>query len=127
MARISLCKHGFPIQPPHGSFARPGDCTGCGITWEALQAELQRQEDTIRMRTAHEGDCELCGHTRMLFRFQREQQPWDEGEPPVRWLCIPCWGNAKTTEENTGFSDFNDVFDNGTDDQLARFVFGGAR
>lgn len=125
--KTSLCKHRFPLQPPHGSLAFPGDCTRCGTSWEAVQDELQRQADTIRMRTAHEGACQLCQKTRMLFSYQREQQPWDETEPPVRWLCIPCWGNSKETEEATGFVDFHDVFDRGTDDQLARFVFGGGQ
>ncbi|MEV8396317.1 hypothetical protein [Streptomyces niveus] len=123
---ISLCKHRFPIQPPHGSLGAPGDCTGCGTTWDTIQDELQKQTDTIRMRTAHEGQCHHCGKTRMVFSYQREQQPWEQDEPPVLWLCIPDWGQAKATEETTGFADFNDVFDHGTDDQLARFVFGGA-
>lgn len=121
---VSLCKHAFPIQPPHGSLARPGDCSRCGATWQTVQEELWRQEDTIRMRTAHEGQCGSCGKTRMVFGYQREQRPWDETEPPMRWLCIPCWGQAKTAEEETGFATFAEAFANGTDDQLARFVFG---
>lgn len=116
---VSLCKHGFSVLPPHGSLARPGDCTGCGITFDAVQEELQRQDDTIRMRTAREAICQGCGRTRMVFRYQPEQQPWDETEPAVRWLCIPDWSRARETEEATGFADFNDLFDRGTDEQLA--------
>lgn len=124
---VSLCKHSFPVLPPHGSLGAPGDCTGCGTTFDAIQAELKQQADIIRLRTAHRGECEYCGKNTMLFRFQRDEQPWDETEPPVRWLCVPCWGKAKATAEATGFSDFYDVFDNGNDEQLARFTFGGAR
>jgi hypothetical protein len=124
---VSLCKHRFPLQPPHGSLAYPGNCIGCGTTWDAVQEELQRQQDTIRMRTAHEGPCGYCGKKRMLFSYQREQQPWDETEPPVRWLCIPCWGSAQEVEENTGFTTFPEAFNHGTDEQLARYVFGGGR
>ncbi|WP_435246391.1 hypothetical protein [Streptomyces sp. NRRL F-5630] len=124
---ISLCKHGFPIQPPLGSMASPGDCTGCGLTWAASQIELERQAERVRLATAHEGRCEFCAKSAVVFQFQREQAPWEETEPAVRWLCIPCWGQAKTTAEETGFDSLADVFDNGTDDQLARFVFGGAR
>lgn len=126
-SKVSLCKHRFPIQPPHGSLAIPGDCTRCDTSWDRVQEELQRQDDTIRMRTAHEGPCGLCQKTRMLFSYQREQQQWDETEPPVRWLCIPCWGMAKETEETTGFIELDNAFKHGTDDQLTRFVFGGGQ
>ena len=54
----------------------------------------------------------------MVFRYQREQQPWDETEPPVIWLCVRDWSRARETEEATGFIDFNDLFDRGTDEQL---------
>ncbi|MFJ4418230.1 hypothetical protein [Streptomyces sp. NPDC088925] len=124
---ISLCKHSFPIQPPLGSMAWPGDCTSCGLTWAAAQAELERQAEQVRLATAHECRCDFCAKPRVVFQFQREQAPWEETEPPVRWLCTHCWGAAQTTAEETGFDSLADVFDNGTDDQLARFVFGGAR
>ncbi|RYJ29385.1 hypothetical protein CU044_2126 [Streptomyces sp. L-9-10] len=120
----SLCKHSFPVQAPGGSLFRPGDCTGCGVTWDAVQDELQRQADIIRVRTAHEGKCHYCGRPRMLFSYQRGPQPWDEAEPPVRWLCIPCWGDAQAIEEKTGFAEVGDAMKYGTDAQLARFVLG---
>ncbi|MFF7067350.1 hypothetical protein [Streptomyces pseudovenezuelae] len=116
--KVSLCKHGFPVQPPLGSLANPGDCTGCGITWADAQAELDRQEVLLRLRTAHEGICERCGNRRLVFRYTREQQPWDQGEPRVLWLCARDWSAARETEETTGFIDFNDLFDRGTDEQL---------
>lgn len=30
-AKTLRCDHSFPIQPPHGSLARPGACSKCGI------------------------------------------------------------------------------------------------
>ncbi|GAA2107856.1 hypothetical protein [Streptomyces synnematoformans] len=124
---VSLCKHAFPIQPPDGSLGVPGPCAGCGITYEERQRQLEADAARIRLRTAREGACEFCGRIRMLFRFQRAARPWDEKEPPVRRLCTPCWGAADITAEVTGFGDFHDVFDNGTDEQLENFVFGGGR
>jgi len=116
--KTSLCKHSFPIQPPHGSLANPGDCARCGTTWADVQAELDRQENLLRLGTAHRATCAGCGHTRMVFRYQREQQPWDEQEPPVLWLCVRDWSHAREREETTGFIDFADVFAHGTDEQL---------
>jgi hypothetical protein len=120
---ISLCKHSFTVLPP-ASITRPGPCAGCGITWLAVQEELARQADTIRLRTAQEGTCRGCAKQRMLFSYQREQMPWEETEPPTVWLCIPCWGNAQECEEQTGFVDFKDLFANGTDEQLSRALRG---
>jgi hypothetical protein len=115
---ISLCKHSFPVQPPAGSLARPGDCA-CGLTFLEAQAELDRQAMLLRVCTAHDGTCEGCRQPRFLFRYQPEQQPWEPDEPPARWLCTPCWSRARENEETTGFVDFNDLFDRGTDEQLA--------
>jgi hypothetical protein len=28
------CDHSFPVQPPHGSIGRPGDCTKCGVPYD---------------------------------------------------------------------------------------------
>ncbi|WP_108990409.1 hypothetical protein [Streptomyces coelicoflavus] len=114
----SLCKHRFPVQPPNGSILHPGNCDRCGQTWADVQAELDRQQNALRLGTAHRAPCAGCGHTRMVFRYQREQQPWDEQEPPVIWLCVRDWSYAREREETTGFIDFNDVFQHGTDDQL---------
>jgi hypothetical protein len=36
-ARVLRCEHSFPCQPPHGSIARPGDCTKCGVTYDASE------------------------------------------------------------------------------------------
>lgn len=32
---VLRCEHSFPCQPPHGSIACPGDCTKCGVTYDA--------------------------------------------------------------------------------------------
>lgn len=115
---VSLCKHSFPVQPPHGTLANPGPCAGCGITWATVQAELDRQENALRLGTAHESICTWCHQRRVVFRYVREQQPWDEQTPPVLWLCARDWSRARQNEEATGFTDFNDLFDRGTDEQL---------
>jgi hypothetical protein len=117
--KVSLCKHSFPIQPPHGTLTNPGPCTGCGTTWAEVQAELDRQENALRLGTAHESICTWCHQRRIVFRYVREQQPWDEQVPPVLWLCARDWSRARQNEEETGFVDFNDLFDRGTDEQLA--------
>jgi len=93
---ISFCKHSFPVQPPHGSIIRPGDCTGCGITWNQSQAELRTQEEALILGTSHDGTCPHCGQTRRLFRFQPQDKPWTEigYEEPVTFLCIDGWNAA---------------------------------
>ncbi|CAM5249644.1 hypothetical protein SGLAM104S_01593 [Streptomyces glaucescens] len=116
---VSLCKHSFPVQPPHGSLAHPGNCVGCGTTWADVQAELDRQENALRLGTAHEARCAWCSQKRIVFRYVREQQPWEPDEPPVIWLCARDWSRARQNEETHGYIDFNDLFDRGTDEQLA--------
>lgn len=122
--KISLCKHSFPIQPPLGSLTNPGNCTGCDTSWADAQAELDRQEMLLRLGTAHEATCAWCNQRRIVFRYAREQQPWDEQEPPVIWLCARDWSRARENEETTGFIDFHDLFDRGTDEQLANGLRG---
>ncbi|MGW0837105.1 hypothetical protein [Streptomyces prunicolor] len=122
---VSFCKHGFPLQPPLGSLAHPGDCA-CGVTYADAHAELDRQAMLLRLGTAHEGACDGCGQTRLLFRYQPEQQPWGADEAAVRWLCTPDWSKAREREEDTGFIDFNDLFDRGTDEQLEAGLRGAA-
>lgn len=117
--KVSLCKHSHPVQPPHGTLASPGPCARCGTTWADVQAELDRQENALRLGTAHESICTWCHQRRVVFRYVREQQPWDEQAPPVLWLCARDWSTARENEETTGFIDFNDLFDRGTDEQLA--------
>ncbi len=93
-----LCKHAFPIQPPHGSILRPGDCTGCGITYAERERELDAAAAAYRAGTAHRGYCPRCRQNdRMLFIFIQEPRPWDCSEPRV-FLCGPCW-SATTLEE----------------------------
>lgn len=118
--KVSLCKHGFPVQPPLGSLAHPGDCTGCGLTWIQAQQQLEQQETAHRLATAHEGTCKYCRKTRRLFKYQRQEQPWEDTTPPALWLCTPCWSEARENEEATGFTDFHDLFDRGSDEQLER-------
>lgn len=93
--KVSLCKHSFPCQPPHGSIFRPGPCD-CGLTYAEHEAELRRQEEALIVGTSRDGQCPDCGHTRRLFRFQPPAQPWDEPdyEPPVTFLCTDCFNAA---------------------------------
>ncbi|MFE0220670.1 hypothetical protein ACFW0U_07335 [Streptomyces albidoflavus] len=124
---ISLCKHRFPLTVGKGAVLHPSDCEGCGITFADCQAELDRQAEQVRLATAHDGRCEFCAKAARVFQFQRDDMPWDETDPPVQWLCLHCWSNAQTAVEETGFADLEDAFLNATDNQLVRFVFGGAR
>jgi hypothetical protein len=36
-AETLRCEHSFSVQPPHGSLARPGDCTKCGVPYDATE------------------------------------------------------------------------------------------
>jgi len=94
--KTSLCKHSFPCQPPHGSIFRPGDCTGCGITYSQHEAELRRQEEALIVGSARDGQCPDCDRTRRLFRFEPPAQPWHEPgtELPVTFLCTDCFNTA---------------------------------
>lgn len=93
---VSLCKHSFPCQPPHGSIFRPGDCTGCGITYSEHEAELLRQEEALIVGSSRDGQCPDCDQTKRLFRWQAPAQPWDEPdvEKPITFLCIDCFNIA---------------------------------
>lgn len=94
--KVSLCKHSFPCQPPHGSIFRPGPCVGCGLTYEQHQADLLAQEEALIVGSSRDGQCPDCGHNRCLFRFQPPAQPWNEPdyEPPVTFLCTDCFNAA---------------------------------
>lgn len=116
---VSLCKHGFSLQPPHG-FTNPGPCLACGISWDEFHAELAQQGERLRAGTAHEGRCDGCAKYRMLFRYQPGQELWLTTRQAHSWLCTTCWGVARENEEHTGFATFQDLFDHGSDDQLAR-------
>jgi len=93
--KVSLCKHSFPCQPPHGSVFRPGPCD-CGLTYAQHEAELRRQEEALIVGTSRDGRCPDCGHTRRLFRFEPPTQPWHEPgtELPVTFLCMDCFNAA---------------------------------
>ncbi|MFE7566894.1 hypothetical protein ACFU76_08000 [Streptomyces sp. NPDC057539] len=123
----TLCKHRFPLIAPAGSLFRPGDCTGCGLTFAASQAELERQAEQIRLHTAHEGNCEYCTRSAVVFQFQREAMPWDEADPPVRWLCMGCWTGAAEVADGLTYSEISAALDSPSGSAFARFVFGGAR
>ncbi|MFF9309996.1 hypothetical protein ACF1BS_03705 [Streptomyces sp. NPDC014748] len=94
--KVSLCKHSFPCQPPHGSIVRPGDCTGCGITYQQRENELRRQEEALIMGSSYDGRCPDCSRPKRLFRWQPPAQPWDEPsvEQPVTFLCMDCYNTA---------------------------------
>lgn len=93
---VSLCKHSHPVQPPLGSILRPGDCDRCGMTWNQVQAELQRQEEALIVGTSHDGNCPDCSRPKRLYRFQPDDKPWTPigYEEPVTFLCADCWNNA---------------------------------
>lgn len=99
--RVSLCKHSFPCQPPHGSIFRPGNCTDCGITYDETQANLLLQEEALIVGSSYDGECPDCCHLKRLFRWQPPAQPWDEpgAEHPVTFLCMDCY-NAAVDERN---------------------------
>lgn len=101
-AKVSLCKHSFPCQPPHGSILRPGPCD-CGLTYAQHEAELRRQEEALIVGTARDGQCPDCGHDRRLFRFQTPAQPWHDPdyEPPVTFLCMGCYNAAADAHNQT--------------------------
>lgn len=107
--RVSLCKHSFPLQPPHGSFLRPGDCTGCGATWDTVQAELQRQEQALILGTSRNGQCPDCARNRRLFRYQADSMPWHspDHEQPVGFLCMDCWNATAAAEQAFNDAAFN--------------------
>lgn len=102
MTTVSLCKHSFPCQPPHGSIFRPGPCVGCGTTWQAAQDELARQEKALILGSARDGECPNCHQQRCLYRFQAPEQPWHDFdyEPPIVFLCADCWNDARDEENN---------------------------
>lgn len=93
---VSLCRHSFPCQPPLGTLAHPGDCTGCGATWQQVQAELRKQEEALIIGSSRDGRCRHCGQTRRLFRFQPFDKPWSPPgyEEPISFLCIDGWNEA---------------------------------
>lgn len=93
---VSLCKHSHPVQPPLGSIVHPGDCDRCGMTWNQVQAELQRQEEALIAATSHDGACPDCSQQRRLYRFQPDDKPWTPigYEEPVSFLCADCWNAA---------------------------------
>lgn len=42
--KVLRCEHRFPVLPPLGSLAHPGDCSNCGVAWghhEAVADDLK--------------------------------------------------------------------------------------
>lgn len=64
------------------------------------------------------GICRKCKQTRPLFPTN---PGW--GRVPVE-LCSPCWSHFAEARENGTFVDWNDAFDNATDEQLEEQVSG---
>lgn len=58
------------------------------------------------------GTCGKCKKTRPLFPTKPE---W--GRVPQE-ICSPCWSRFADARANATFVDFNDAFDNATDEQL---------
>jgi hypothetical protein len=61
---------------------------------------------------APEGPCRRCGQPRPLFPAQKT---WGDVPSP---LCPNCWSTYADARAAGSFVDFNDAFDNATDDQL---------
>lgn len=122
---ISLCKHGFPVLPPAGSLAHPGDCTGCGIAYEVWEAELAAQEERLRVGTAARGDCQGCQFPRMLFTFTPAPRPWhgfDDDAPATLRLCTRCWSAATQADEAGQCVTFAEAYAHGSDSELLAFL-----
>jgi hypothetical protein len=68
-----------------------------------------------------EGPCARCAQTRPLYarRF--------EGDDKAAMLCPRCWSEYQVARENGEFLDWNDAFDNATDEQIEQHLSGGAR
>ena len=64
------------------------------------------------------GTCGKCKRTRPLFPAKPE---W--GRVPQE-MCSPCWSLFAEARATGGFVDFNDAFDNATDEQLEDHLFG---
>lgn len=60
-----------------------------------------------------EDRCGRCTQTRPLFHAKT-----DWGSVPPH-LCSPCWSKYADARANHTFVDFNDAFDNATDEQLS--------
>ncbi|MGW7053085.1 hypothetical protein [Streptomyces sp. NPDC054887] len=63
--------------------------------------------------TAAEGRCARCGQPRVLFA---PNPAWGRVPGP---LCTSDWRLYAEARANSTFVDWNDTFDNGTDEQLA--------
>lgn len=119
---VSLCKHSFPVQPPHGSLAHPGDCSGCGRPYRDVQHDLARQEERHRIATAARGRCAGCKlPDRMLFTFTAPPAPWNPNPVPRRY-CTPCWSRAQLAVDKGVPFTFDETYHHGTDEQLLRFL-----
>lgn len=111
--RVSLCKHSFPVLPPHGSLTRPGDCAGCGMTWAQAQEDLRQQEEALIRGSSRDGVCPDCTRERRLYRYQPDEMPWHEigDELPVTYLCVDCWNGAANAEATFSQAIFDAAFD----------------
>ncbi|GGU84545.1 hypothetical protein GCM10010275_19500 [Streptomyces litmocidini] len=99
---VSLCHHSHIVLPPHGSIFHPSDCTRCGMTWDAIQTELRRQEEALIAGTARDGSCPNCSRQKRLYRFQPSDKPWTPigYEEPVSFLCVDCWNDAAQADND---------------------------
>lgn len=59
------------------------------------------------------GPCRRCQQPRPLFPAQAS---WGQIPDP---LCSPCWSLYADARASGSFVDWNDAFDNATDEQLA--------
>lgn len=68
-----------------------------------------------------QGPCERCQQPRPTFAW-----PTPDSDDR-KWLCAPCWSMFQEARDAGTFVDWNDAFDNATDEQLAEGLSGGAR
>lgn len=59
------------------------------------------------------GPCRHCQQPRPLFPAKTS---WGDVPSP---LCSPCWSKYADARANNTYVDWNDAFDNGSDEELA--------
>lgn len=81
------CEHSFPVQPPFGSFARPGACSHCGIPWddrepvadelrEPLAVLLEAIAAEVELHGAVEGSASKAVHPTTVLGLGAPRADW---------------------------------------------------
>lgn len=82
------------------------------------------------MTEPSEGRCTDCGQWRPLFRYTPDHEAHYVPRSkctPTRDLCTRCWSDARADEDRAAYTDFADVFANGSDEDVLGFISGGTR